>query len=279
MKKIIAASLLLLATAGFAQTDLSFDKRFIQAEDQWVALKPDSLGVHLIGFVYIDEDAGPTFDYAGSFTIQPDGRFSFKKKETLGLMKTRLQPNDNKVAVIPESHYAELGIRRYPDWLKQYKSDDNAAGHLFKWGFFYNAWNECQKALEFLENAYRQNPDYDGLRVELAFSYNCLQQYGKAEEILLAAVKKDPLDAYINKELIYAQLHKDDVEKAKKTYWSFLRKGTDKSYDSENAFNILGTYYQRGDTKSFYEWLSKTDLENDPKFGKYVKDLKQRLPK
>lgn len=279
MKKLLSACILLFTLAGFAQSKLSFDKRFIQAEDQWVALTPDSLGRHLLGFVYIDHDAGPTFDYAGSFTVQPDGRFSFTKKESEGFMKTRLEPSDIRVAIIPESHYPELGISRYPEWLKAYKKDEKSVSHLFRWGFIYNAWNECDKALGFLENAYQREPDYDGLRGELAFSYNCLQQFQKAVEVLTEAVRKKPLDAYLNKELIYAQIHNGDIEKAKKSYWNFLKNGTNKTYNGENAFNILGFYYQKGDAKSFYDWLSKTDLENDPKLGKYVASLKQRLPK
>lgn len=194
-------------------------------------------------------------------------------------MKSRLEPSNVLVAIIPESHYPDLGVNRYPDWLRFYKTNENAASRLFKWGFIYNSWNECEKALEFLEKAYKQNPDYEGLRVELAFSYNCLKQFEKADVILTEAVKKQPLDAYINKELIYTQLHVGDIEKAKKTYWNFLKKGTDKTYNSENAFNILGTYFQKGDSKSFYEWLSKTELENDAKFEKYITAMKQRLPK
>ena len=57
-------------------------------------------------------------------------------------MKYRLQPNNNLVALIPESKLKELYVDKVPDWLKNYKHNENSIARLFRWGFLYNGWNE-----------------------------------------------------------------------------------------------------------------------------------------
>jgi tetratricopeptide (TPR) repeat protein len=201
MKNILLTISFLSTFNCFSQDKLIFNTKFVQSEDKWVAFEADSIGSHNFGFIYIDSQAGLTFDYTGSFKIEANGKFILKKKELEGSMKVRLEPNNKLVAIIPESHFSELEISKFPSWLKYYKEDENSIERLYKWGYMYNGWGECAKALEFLEKANRINPDYKGLRVELGFSYNCLNQSQKAIVILEEAIKHEPNDAYIYKEL------------------------------------------------------------------------------
>lgn len=262
-----------------AQNNLNFNSKFTQSEDKWIAFKADSTGSYNFGFIYIDSQAGLTFDYAGSFKINNEGKYILKKKELDGAMKYRLQPNNVLVAIIPESHYNELEISKFPEWLKFYKEDENTIERMYKWGFMYNGWGECSIALGFLEKAKMINPNFNGLRVELGYSYNCLGQYDKAIEVLKAAVKLEPNDAYVNKELLYAQIHNKQLDDAIDTYDRILKEVSDNTYNSENAFNILGEYYRQKKIDKFNAWINKTQIDKDKRFGPLVEQMKKELIK
>ncbi|OOV17040.1 hypothetical protein BXU10_18990 [Flavobacterium sp. LM4] len=242
-----------------AQSQLQFDKKYVQCEDKWVAFPADSTGVYNFGFIYIDEAAGLTLEYGDTFKIDDKGKFITEKKVKTNSMKYRLQPNNNLVALIPESKLKELYVDKVPDWLKNYKRDENSIIRLFRWGFMYNGWNECEKALEYLEKANKIDPDYKGLRVELAFSYNCLKQYQKAVDVLKIALNKDPLDAYTNKELIYAETKNGNIEEAENVCRKVFKECKDKTYNSENAYNVLQAYYIRKDIKNFNNWFAEAN--------------------
>ncbi|MFY7664748.1 tetratricopeptide repeat protein [Flavobacterium sp.] len=279
MKNILLTILFLSTLNCFAQDKLVFNTKFVQSEDKWVAFEADSVGSYNFGFIYIDSQTGLTLDYAGSFKIDNNGKFIIKKKELDGSMKVRLQPNNRLVAIIPESHYSELGISKFPEWLKYYKENENSIERLYKWGFMYNGWGECAKALEFLEKANKINPDYKGLRVELGYSYNCLNQSEKAIIILKEAIKQDPKDAYTYKELLYSQIHNNQLKDAIETYEKILKVVEDKTYNAENAYNILGEYFRQKNIEKFNEWIAKTEIDKDKRFGPYVEKLKSELKK
>jgi tetratricopeptide (TPR) repeat protein len=279
MKNILLTIFFLSTLNCFSQEKLIFNTKFTQSEDKWVAFEADSIGSHNFGFIYIDSQAGLTFDYAGSFTIDNNGKFIHKMKELESSMKVRLEPNNRLVAIIPESRFSELEISKFPDWLKYYKKDENSIERLYKWGYMYNGWQECAKALEYLEKANKINPDYKGLRVELGFSYNCLNQSEKAIVILKEAIKHEPNDAYIYKELLYSQIHNKQLEDAIKTYEKILKEVADKTYNTENAYNILGEYFRQKNLEKFNEWIVKTEIDKDKRFGPYVEKLKKALNK
>ena len=74
-------SLLLVILFGIrlnAQTILNFDKRFVQSEDKWVAFEPEEDSSYAYGFIYIDEEAGLTLNYEGTFKISSTGEFEAK---------------------------------------------------------------------------------------------------------------------------------------------------------------------------------------------------------
>lgn len=279
MKNILLTIFFLSTLNCFSQNKLIFNTKFVQSEDKWVAFEADSIGSHSFGFIYVDSQAGLTLDYAGTFKIDNNGKFIIKKKELDGSMKVRLQPNNRLVAIIPESHFSELGILKFPEWLKYYKENENSIERLYKWGFMYNGWGECAKALEFLEKANKINPDYKGLRVELGYSYNCLNQFEKAIIVLNEAIKHEPKDAYIYKELLYSQIHNNQLKEAIDTYEKVLKDVEDKIYNAENAYNILGEYFRQKNIVKFNEWITKTEIDKDKRFGPYVQKLKIALDK
>lgn len=255
--KYLLIILTIWITNATAQNDLKFEKRFVQSEDAWVAFPADSTGAFPFGFIYIDAEAGLTLEYGGMFKIDKNGKFLKEKVEEERSIKYRLQPNNVLVALIPETNFGDLNIQAVPEWLKFYKKDQGSVEQLYRWGFFYNGYGECEKALEYLEKANKLNPNFKGLAVELAYSYNCLARYESAIKILQTALKATPKDAYTNKELIFAQAKMEKLEDAANTFRK-TSKFPDKTYNAENAYNILQGYYLLKDKKNFSKWWEET---------------------
>ncbi|MDP4292388.1 MAG: tetratricopeptide repeat protein [Bacteroidota bacterium] len=241
-----------------AQTILNFNKRFVECEDQWVAFQMNKDSVYNYGFIYIDAQAGLTLNYEGSFKITPDNIFVPKKKNDSVSFKYRLSPNQVKVAIIPSSKYKELSIKRYPDWLKIYESDTTSVARLYRWGYLYNSWDECAKALTYLEKGQKINPKYPGLEFELAFAYNGLGQFDKAIAVLEDAIKTNPNNGYMYKELSFAQIGLRQIEKAVLTCKKAIALCPDKSIKSEIAFNMAGYYFRLKDKENFKYWADET---------------------
>lgn len=272
--------LLICTTTAHAQDLLVFNKRYVESEDRWVAFEKDSSNSLMYGFIYIDPQAGLTLNYEGSFTISPNGTFIPKKIDSVGF-KVRLQPNNILVAFIPENKFAELKIQAVPEWLQYYKKDSGSITRLFRWGYMYNGWNECAKALTYLQKAQQIDPRFDGLLTEIAFSYNCLEQYDKAIAILKDALTLKPTDAYTYKELIYAYINSGQLDKAAESCKQAIELCPDRSFNGENCFNLLGAYYKRKDKKSFKEWLPATKkwLEGNKYILDRVKAMEDELEK
>lgn len=244
-----------------AQTSLKFDKRFVECEDRWVAFQMNEDSTYNFGFIYIDSQAGLTLNHEGHFRITDNGIFIPQKRDSTSI-KVRLNPNNVLVALIPENKNDELKIQSEPDWLKYYKTDTASVERLYRWGFMYNGWNECSKALTFLEKAQKINPKFKGLEVELAYSYNCLNQYDKSIEILQEALESNPVDAYVNKEFIYAQIKMGQLDKAAESCKNAIKLCPDKTYNGENCYNLLHNYYLNGDKENFKKWLKETEKWN-----------------
>ncbi|MDX1830138.1 MAG: hypothetical protein R3342_11390 [Lutibacter sp.] len=263
-----------------AQNDLQFDKRFVQCEDKWVAFTPNEGNQYTFGFIYIDEQAGLTLNYEGTFKILASGEFIPQKLDSTS-MKVRLEPNNVLVALIPENKFEELDIKATPEWLKYYKTDINSVERLYKWGYMYNGWNECAKALTYLEKAKTIDPNYKGLSVEIAYSYNCLHQFENAGKILEEEITKNPADAYVNKEYIYSYSKTDNIDKAITQYNKSLKTVKDKTYNAENCFNIMQYYYTKNDKDNFDIWFKKFEKYkvNNSAMTQYAKQMKTALNK
>lgn len=277
MNRIIIL-LTLLSFKVQAQVDLNFDKRFVECEDKWVAFEMSDDSTYSYGFIYIDEEAGLTFNNEGKYKLKPDNTYLVEKLKDVNI-KARLEPNSVKVAIIPETMFKDLQIDPTPEWLKYYKTDANSIKRLYKWGFMYNGWQECNKALEFLLKAKSIDPHFEGLAVEIAYSYNCLEDYDKAIEVLEDELKKNPSDAYVNKEYIYSVTKTDNVEKATTQFYNSIKIIKENTYNAENCFNIMQFYYKQKDKTNFTKWyneLKKWPNENK-QINKYAELMKKEL--
>jgi len=256
------------------KTSLNFNKRDVECEDKWVVFPQSKDSTYIFGFIYIDSQAGLTFNYEGNFSIEKDGKFILKEnKDIKHGLKVRLKPNDSKFAEVPEQNYSELKIKKTPEWLSIYKEGEGTIERLYRWGFLYNGYGECEKALTYLLDAEKKDPNFKNLQVEIAYAYNHLGKYELAELSLNKAIKFDPKDCYVTKELAYAYTKQKKFEKA---FQVFEKMKTicveDENYITETAYNFAYEYFLANDKKNFLKWkeqvikLSKTE-------GLYTKNV------
>lgn len=268
--------LLTLYTANLkAQNLLKFDKRNVQCEDKWISYQMDKDSTYTFGFIYIDSQAGLTFNYEGKFKIEKDGKFKKLKSEIgneVGFIKSRLQPNRIAIAEIPEAKFKELHIEKTPNWLKAYKTDENSVDRLYRWGYMYNGWNECEKALTYLEKADKIDPKFKGLQTELAFSYNALGKFDKAELALKKAIKENPKDCYTYKELAYTYTKQVNFEKVGETYEKMTKICSEQNFILETAYNLAYEYFKAKDKIKFKKWKTEAEKWSESE-NQYTKNL------
>ena len=274
--------LILLSLITFtlnAQTTLNFDKRNVQCEDKWIAQQMNEDSTYNFGFIYIDEQAGLTFNYEGKFKIQ-DNVF-LRQQEEMPSFKVRLEPNYVAIAEIPEEKFKELGVVKFPDWLKYYKEDENSVERLYRWGFLYNSWDECEKALTYLEQAQKLNPKYPGLEFELAYSYNALKRFDKASIVLESAIKTSPNECYLYKELIYSEVNNTKIDNAIKTYEDGIKVCKEKDIKAEMAINIAEKFFIQKDIANFEKWSEETMrwASSGDQFSTYIEKLRNEIKK
>lgn len=271
-----------LSKSTNAQNILKFDKANYQCEDKWVAYQMNKDSTYTFGFIYIDSQAGLTFNYEGNFKIDKSGRFIKPKKEIkdeIGFIKTRIEPSRVAIAEIPKSKFKELEIESTPKWLANYKTDENTINRLFRWGFMYNGWNECEKALTFLEKAEKIDPNYKGLQTELAFSYNALKKFEKAEICLLKALKNNPEDCYTLKELAYSYNNQEKINDVISIYKKMTKTCKENEFIQETAFNLAGKYYEAKDKSNFKKWKIEAEKwsTTENQFTKNLKLMEEEL--
>lgn len=258
-----------------AQNILKFDKRNVQCEDKWISYQIDKDSTYTFGYIYIDSQAGLTLNYEGKFKIDNNGKFNRIENETkndVGFMKVRLEPNRTAIAEIPESKFKELNIEKTPNWLKTYKTNENSVDRLFRWGYLYNGWNECEKALTFLEKADKINPKFKGLQVELAFSYNTLEKFDKAEKSLNKAIAENPKDCYTYKELAYTYTRLVNYEKVAETYTAMTKICSEQNFILETAYNLAFEYFKIKDKINFKKWKAEAEKWSKSK-NQYTENL------
>jgi tetratricopeptide (TPR) repeat protein len=256
--KYLLISLVLIANNLQAQTLLEFNKLFVESEDKWVAFREDKDQTYTYGFIYIDSQAGLTFNYEGKFKVSPKGEFVPEARDSISSVKVRLNPNNVRVAFIPSTKFADLKIKPTPEWLRFYKTDTTSIERLYRWGYLYNAWNQPAKALTYLEKGRKINPKFAGLEFELAYSYNALQQFDKSIPVLQSAIATTPGDCYLYKELSYAEMHLGQFQQAAETCKKGINICSEKPIKSEIANNMAYQYFKLKDKPNFLYWAKET---------------------
>ena len=284
MKIVFTVLVILISTTAFSavkkDSTLVFDKRYTRCENKWVVLqKKEDTDQYTFGFIYIDRMAGFTFDRGGTFRIIDNKLVPDTSDKKQFSLKVRIQPNFNKVALLPDTKRKELGLADVPDWLDIYTRYTDTLAHNIRWGFHYNHNGDSEMALLFLEETYKRNPHLDGLEFELAYAYNALKQFEKAITILDGAIKNNPGNCLFYKELSYAQILLDKLEEAETTCTKGLETCSDEGMKAEIAYNLAYHYYLKKDKPRFNVWgaraMTWTDAES--KIAKSLMAMEARL--
>jgi hypothetical protein len=241
---------------------LDFSTRFTQCINRWVAFprKPTDTK-YSYGFIYLDEQAGFTYQVGSDFKIEGANRFiklpdqDFEKRINL---KVRIEGNRN-AAILPPEALAQLGLQEKPDWLKSYDDGKNTPYHRMRLGFWLNDIGDSKQALLALESAYKDDPTMERLELELAYAYNALNQFDKSIAVLSTALKNKPKDALLGNELAYANLHKGNYKEAIELYLQYIPLYPDGHMveKSEMAMNLAQAYEGTGNSKEQQQWLEK----------------------
>lgn len=264
-----------------AQNFLSFVHSIPQGLNKWVAFNQLKDSTYPFGFIYFDTQAGLTLEYGGTFTIANNGEYIPQKIENTMGFKKRLSPTNVKVAFVSEDKLKELKVSAIPDWLEIYNRDSSTINRMFKLGFMFNEWNECELAIPYLQKVHNIDPDFKNLAVELAFSYNCLNEFEKAETILEEDLKKNPKDDYVIKEYLFSLVQNNKIEKTLKMFNSYLSIIEKSKYYAEIDYNILQYYFKVKDKVNFAKWYDALFKINNVSVGikQYADRMKAELNK
>jgi tetratricopeptide (TPR) repeat protein len=256
MKGLILIAVL-LSNYVFGQ-DLKFTTKYFDAVDKWTVFdKKENDSTYAFGFIYIDEQAGFTFDYGSKIKITENGLVKLPK-EFESSLKSRLSPNTQKVHILTEKELTELELPTIPEWLSYYKKNENEVSYLVKIGYHYNHVGASKNAIKPLLEAYSKEPHYKGLEFELAFAYNATKNYEKATEVLTKAIENDPNNFWFYRELGYSYKNLEDLEKAEGAYKKGIELSNDKFQKAEMAVNMAQSYFQSNNKSKFDEWAKIT---------------------
>jgi hypothetical protein len=241
---------------------IDFSTRFTQCINHWVAFprKPTDTK-YSYGFIYLDEQAGFTYQVGSYFKIEGSNRFiklpdeDFEKRMNL---KVRIEGN-RYAAILPPKALAQIGLPEKPDWLKSYDDGKNTPYHRMRLGFWLNDLGDSKQALQVLESAYKDDPTTERLELELAYAYNALKQFDKSIAVLSTALKSKPKEALLGNELAYANLHKGNYKEAIELYLQYIPLYPDGHMveKSEMALNLAQAYGGTGNSKEQQQWLEK----------------------
>ncbi len=279
MKKLLLFTIL-LSNYCFGQT-LKFETEYFDAVDKWIAFdKNDEDSTYIFGFIYIDEQAGFTFDYDSRFKIT-NNKLEKLPREFESSIKSRLSPNTAYVHILNPDEIKQLGLPSEPDWLKHYKTNENKVSYLTKNGYHYNHVGASKNAIKPLLEAYKIEPNYKGLEFELAYAYNATKNHEQAIEILTKAIENDPKNFWYLRELGFAYKNIGKLDKAEETYIKGIAISDDKNQKAEMAINMAQSYFQTKNKEKFDEWAKITQqyAEKNSQFDKFIESWKDNWGK
>ena len=284
--KILLQLIIIFPIIGYSQKTvnetLKFDKEYFECEDKWIVFpKSEEDSTFTFGFIYLDEQAGFTFNLESEFMIDNSGNFIGNERDSMSNVKIRLEPNTKLVSIIPDNKLSELGLSAEPDWLHFYKTEEGTIKSLVKRGYHYNHVGASNLAIPYLEEAYQKEKDYKGLEFELAYSYNATNKYEKAISVLESAINNDPSNYFYYRELGFSQVRLNMIKEAETTYLTGIQKSDDKYQKSEMAINMTQAFYKLGDKSKFKKWakLTRKYSDKNSKFLQYIKIWEEELNK
>jgi tetratricopeptide (TPR) repeat protein len=244
-------------------TTFSFDTKYYDAVEKWVAFPTENDSTFTLGFIYIDQTAGFTFRLNNTIKLK-DNTITLKESELLktGMMIYRLAPNTKLCHTLNKKQVEELNLETKPKWLETYKYNSESVDYLKSIGYFYNHVGASHNAIKPLLLGYKKDSTYQGLAFELSFAYNATGQYEKAIPIAKKALKKSK-DQYLIKELGYALMNLKKISEAEKVFLEGIKLADDSTIKSEMAINMCALLLHSKNLIKFDEWIEIAKKHTD----------------
>jgi tetratricopeptide (TPR) repeat protein len=277
---LLYLAVLQIAAQDTKESPLKFDKAFYQCENRWVVL-PKKAGEtkYSMGYVYIDMQAGFTLQLEGSMYINQYGNYVHLLADTNYDAKIRYQPGMSKMAILPPEALIQMDLPDTPAWMYNYISSGNTVSDLVRRGYFYNHAGASAYALNPLEQAYKMDPAAKGLAFELAYAYNSLEDYDKAEMVLRAAIERNPANFFYYRELGFSLAHNGKIAEAEEVYRKGISLSKDSQQKAEMAINMAQAYFNEGNKNKFKEWakITKKYSSRNSELYKYIRYMESKI--
>jgi len=241
---------------AFSKKEIIYDRTVVDCEERWIVCPQLENGSYQFGFVF-DVGDGLTFRMEGAFIIKQDTIF----KRIYG-KKIDPRPNLNgsmdSCALLPYDRYDELKISIFPDWYESKNVAINKTKNVFQLyteGYVHNQRAEYAKAKVPLEQAHKLNPDYKNLRYQLGRTYNYLKMYDKAIPILQQAIKLEPKQYVLYKELSHAQLQSGKILEAEKSAGQGIKRCKVNDPRCQMALSLAYHFFDAKNKRKLQKWL------------------------
>lgn len=284
--KIIILALVFFLNIGFSQSnliELKFDSKYFNAVDKWVAFpKKDDDSTFVYGFIYLDNQAGFSFNYESRFQITDNGLLNIPKDSTLANnLIYRLESNTSLVSILNENQISTLNLPKQPEWLSIYKEGSHKLDYLKNEGYHYNHVGASELALKPLLDAYKIDPHYEGLEFELSFAYNAIGQYENAISILKNAIENNPKNFYFFRELGFSYKNLNKISEAEIAYLKGIQISDNDFEKSEMAINMAQSFFQLRNKEKFDEWakLTRKYAEKGSRYAQFIDYFEQNWNK
>lgn len=259
---------------AFAQkSGISFDTKFYHAEDKWVVFdKKEKQNTYALGFIYLDPQAGYTFNYEGELELKNNKLKRLPRLDSTSNIKVRLDRNTFPVYLLPDDQIKEFGLPAKPEWLNAYKENSDFIENRIQRASMMNGAGASEIALPILQKAYNEDPHYPGLEFELGYAYNATGSFYKAVIILNKAIENEPSNFWYYRELGFSLKHLENLPEAEKVYRKAIELTSDKIQIAEIAINMVQSYFHNRDKVNFDIWkkIVVENAEPDSQFMAYI---------
>ena len=284
MKQFLISVMMICFTQISAQmkipADLNFTTPFYKAEDQYIVFPPKPEDKDLsLGVPYFDPSAGYSYRYLGNLKFEND-KLIYTPSDRNSAITARWQNLELKVAVLSGERVKALNLPLYPEFLAGYQTDMLDRDFLLEKLSAMNGAGYSNLALADLEKLRRENYQSAKFYFELAFAYNALGQFAKAEEAVKEAEQNNFHDELMIKEMHFALLHQDKLVAAADYLEKNFKNFKSKLYKSEGIVNQIISFYNNKDTKSTEKWIKiyKNEIGDD-QYKSRVEDITIKLKK
>jgi len=214
----------------------------------------------VLGFAYIDPEAGFTFEFEDEIVAGKDGSWVRKPNPMHGKASMKVRVGSNiSVACLDKQEVAKLGLATIPDWLRFYKDARAIGPHEVSWASHLNGIGANAEAIKHIQAAIADGYKSDRMWFELGYAYDALGEFDKSMEVLAPAMAASPENKLLIGELAYSSMHRKDFKRAIELYHLALSKYKDGETEkrADYALNLAAAYHLAGDEKAAQEWLQK----------------------